>query len=165
MDPDPPPNTTFDEDEKRFISDAEVAEIEYAAVTSSPKKRHVTAHLILPCVKRLNPASAGSAENTPRPLGDLADQRQFEILSVGPLAVRGSWREWIMACLCGNGVQLGHWNWTLSTSPRSHRSWRTPQKPTSRKSWPKWSRPERLQRLHVLGNADWPETRQQTANT
>lgn len=56
------PNAIFDEDEKRFISDAEVAEIEFTAFTSKPKKKQVTARLIVRRVKRLNPASAPAGQ-------------------------------------------------------------------------------------------------------
>jgi hypothetical protein len=58
------PNAIFDEDEQRWISDAEVAEIEFTAFTSRRKAEHVTARLIVRWVKRLNPASvpAGQSE-------------------------------------------------------------------------------------------------------
>ena len=48
------PNAIFDEDQKRWISDAEVAEIEFTAF-QSPKADRVTARLIVRRVKRLNP--------------------------------------------------------------------------------------------------------------
>ena len=46
----------FDEDQQRWISDAEVAEIGYTAFTSRPKAQHVTARLIVRRVPDLNPA-------------------------------------------------------------------------------------------------------------
>ena len=49
------PNAIFDEDQQRWISDAEVAETTYTAFTSRPKAEHVTARLIVRRVKDLNP--------------------------------------------------------------------------------------------------------------
>jgi hypothetical protein len=49
------PNAIFEEDQQRWISDAEVAEIGYTAFTSQPKAKHVTARLIVRRVKDLNP--------------------------------------------------------------------------------------------------------------
>jgi hypothetical protein len=46
----------FDDDQQRWISDAEVAEIDYTAFTSQPKSRQVTARLIVRRVPDLNPA-------------------------------------------------------------------------------------------------------------
>jgi len=49
------PNAIYDEDEQRWISDAEVAEIEFTAFTGRRKAQHVTARLIVRRVRRLNP--------------------------------------------------------------------------------------------------------------
>lgn len=49
------PKAIFDEEEGRWISDAEIA---YTAFTSKPKKQQVTARLIVRRVKRLNPDAA-----------------------------------------------------------------------------------------------------------
>jgi len=49
-------DAVFDEDQQRWISDAEVAEIGYTAFTSKPRAKHVTARLIVRRVKDLNPA-------------------------------------------------------------------------------------------------------------
>lgn len=49
------PKAIWDEDDQCWISDAEIAEIEYTAFTSKPKKQQVTARLIVRRVKRLNP--------------------------------------------------------------------------------------------------------------
>jgi len=49
------PNAIWDEDEQRFISDAEVAEVEFTGFTSRRKADHITARLIVRRVKRLNP--------------------------------------------------------------------------------------------------------------
>ncbi len=55
------PNAVFDEDEQRWISDAEVAEVPYTAFGSRPTRQQVTARLIVRRVKRLNP-DPGQAE-------------------------------------------------------------------------------------------------------
>lgn len=52
------PRAVFDQEEQRWISDAEITEIEYTAFTSKPKKQQVTARLIVRRVKRLNPDAA-----------------------------------------------------------------------------------------------------------
>jgi hypothetical protein len=52
------PNAIFDEDEQRWISDADVAEIGYTAFTSKNKHR-VTARLIVRRVRRLAPPRQG----------------------------------------------------------------------------------------------------------
>jgi len=51
------PNAIWDQDEQRFISDAEVAEVPFTSFTSRPKAEHITARLIVRRVKRLNPTS------------------------------------------------------------------------------------------------------------
>jgi len=48
-------NAIFDEQQQRWISDAEVAEISYTAFTSKPKAKHVPARLIVRRVKDMNP--------------------------------------------------------------------------------------------------------------
>jgi hypothetical protein len=50
-------NAIFDEDQQRWISDAEVAEIAYTAFTSRPTAKHVTARLIVRRVRDMNPAN------------------------------------------------------------------------------------------------------------
>ena len=62
MDPDPVPNAIWDDEEQRFISDAEVAEIEFTAFTSRRKADHITARLIVRRVKRLNPKDLGPGQ-------------------------------------------------------------------------------------------------------
>jgi len=52
------PQAIYDEDEQRWISDAQVAEIPYTAFTSKPAADQVSARLIVRRVKRLNPATA-----------------------------------------------------------------------------------------------------------
>jgi hypothetical protein len=52
------PNAIFDEDEQRWISDAQVAEVPYTAFTSKPKHA-VTARLIVRRVRRLAPPAQG----------------------------------------------------------------------------------------------------------
>jgi len=56
------PNAIFDEDEQRWVSDAEVAETCYTAFTSRPKAERVTARLIVRRVKRLNPRTTSSGQ-------------------------------------------------------------------------------------------------------
>jgi hypothetical protein len=56
------PNAIYDEDEQRWISDAEVAEVEFTAFTNRRKSQHVTARLIVRRVRRLNPATAPSSK-------------------------------------------------------------------------------------------------------
>jgi len=58
------PHAIWDEDEQRWISDAEVAEIAFTAFTSRRKAEHVTARLIVRRVRRLNPkwVPAGQSE-------------------------------------------------------------------------------------------------------
>jgi hypothetical protein len=58
------PNAIWDDDEQRWISDAEVAEIEFTAFTSRRKAEHITASLIVRRVRRLNPKTvpAGQSE-------------------------------------------------------------------------------------------------------
>jgi hypothetical protein len=58
------PNAIWDDDEQRWISDAEVAEIEFTAFTSRRKSEHITASLIVRRVRRLNPKTvpAGQGE-------------------------------------------------------------------------------------------------------
>ena len=47
------PNAIFDEDEGRWISDAEVAEVPCTAFTSRRKAEHASARLIVRRVRRL----------------------------------------------------------------------------------------------------------------
>jgi hypothetical protein len=56
------PNAVFDEDEQRWISDAEVAEVPFTAFTSRRSGEQITARLIVRRVRRLNPVSAQGHE-------------------------------------------------------------------------------------------------------
>ena len=58
------PHAIYDEDEQRWISDAEVAEVGFTAFTGRRKAEHVTARLIVRRVRRLNPkhVPAGQTE-------------------------------------------------------------------------------------------------------
>ncbi len=56
------PNAIFDEAEQRWISDAEVAEIDYTAFTSRATAEHVTARLIVRRVKRLQSGAKASGQ-------------------------------------------------------------------------------------------------------
>jgi hypothetical protein len=57
------PQAIFDEDEQRWVSDAEVAEIPYTAFTSRKKAEHVSARLIVRRVRRLNFATARAGQD------------------------------------------------------------------------------------------------------
>jgi len=52
------PNAVFDEEQQRWISEAEVAETSFVAFTSRVKKDHIPCPLVVRRVKRLNPAAA-----------------------------------------------------------------------------------------------------------
>ena len=56
------PNAVWDDEEQRWISDAEVAEVPLTAFTNRRKEEQVTARLIVRRVRRLNPASARGAD-------------------------------------------------------------------------------------------------------
>lgn len=58
------PNAVWDDDEQRWVSDAEVAEIAFTAFTGRRKADHITARLIVRRVRRLNPTvvRAGQSE-------------------------------------------------------------------------------------------------------
>jgi hypothetical protein len=56
------PNATFEEVEQRWISDAEVAEIDFVAFTSRRKRDHVPCRLIVRRVKRLQPLASDGTE-------------------------------------------------------------------------------------------------------
>ncbi len=58
------PNAIFDDDEQRWVSDAEVAETTFTAFTGRRKADHITARLIVRRVRRLNPKAvrAGQSE-------------------------------------------------------------------------------------------------------
>jgi len=56
------PNAIFDEAEQRWISDAEVAEIDYTAFTSRATAEQVTARLIVRRVKRLQSGAKASGQ-------------------------------------------------------------------------------------------------------
>jgi hypothetical protein len=56
------PNAVFDDEEQRWISDAEVAEVPFTAFINRRKDEQVTARLIVRRVRRLNPASAPGAD-------------------------------------------------------------------------------------------------------
>ena len=55
------PNAVWDDEEQRWVSDAEVAEVAFTAFTHRRQADHVTARLIVRRVRRLNPASAPGA--------------------------------------------------------------------------------------------------------
>ena len=57
------PQAVWDEEGSCWISDAEVAEIDFTAFTSRRKTDHITARLIVRRVKRLNPASVPEGQS------------------------------------------------------------------------------------------------------
>ncbi len=57
------PDALWDDEQQRWISDAQVAEIEFTAFTSRRKAEHITARLVVRWVKRLNPRTTSSASN------------------------------------------------------------------------------------------------------
>lgn len=57
------PNAIWDENERRWVSDAEVAEIGFTAFTSRCKDEQITARLIVRRVKRLNPADVPAGQD------------------------------------------------------------------------------------------------------
>jgi len=58
------PRAIYDQDEQRWVSDAEVAETAFTAFTGRRHREHITARLIVRRVRRLNPATVppGQAE-------------------------------------------------------------------------------------------------------
>jgi hypothetical protein len=50
-------DAVWDDEERRWVSEAEIAEIRHAAFGSKPEKYHATARLIVRRVKRLNPTA------------------------------------------------------------------------------------------------------------
>lgn len=57
------PNAIYDEQEQRWISDAEVAETAFTAFTGRGKAERVSARLIVRRVRRLNPATAPAGQH------------------------------------------------------------------------------------------------------
>jgi hypothetical protein len=57
------PNAIWDQAEDRWVSDAQVAEVEYTAFTSRKKAEHVTARLIVRRVRRLNPKATKAGQD------------------------------------------------------------------------------------------------------
>ena len=56
------PNAVYDEDEQRWVSDAEVAEVEFVAFTGRRKAEHVLCRLVVRRVKRLQPLASDGSE-------------------------------------------------------------------------------------------------------
>jgi Transposase DDE domain group 1 len=57
------PKAIYDEEQQRWISDAQVAETTYTAFTSKARKHQVTARLIVRRVKRLNPKAVPQGQD------------------------------------------------------------------------------------------------------
>ncbi len=56
------PRAVWDEDEKRWISEAQVAETTFTAFTSAPKKQRVSCRLVVRRVQRLNPRTTAAGQ-------------------------------------------------------------------------------------------------------
>ncbi len=56
------PNAIWDDDEQRWVSDAEVAEVVFTAFTGRRRREHVTARLIVRRVRRLNPRTVAAGQ-------------------------------------------------------------------------------------------------------
>jgi len=67
------PNAVWDEAEQRWISDAQLAEIDFTAFTSRRKAEHITARLVVRRVKRLQPPSSGDSTEQ----GELFDAYRY----------------------------------------------------------------------------------------
>ena len=76
------PQAIFDEDQQRWVSDAEVAEIGYTAFTSRRKAEHVSARLIVRRVRRLNPATAPAGQDEL-----IATYRHHAVFTDSPLSM------------------------------------------------------------------------------
>lgn len=75
-------DAVWDQDEGRWVSEAEIAEIRYTAFASKAKDLQVTARLIVRRVKRLNPATV------PEGQGELfAAHRHHALLTDSPLTI------------------------------------------------------------------------------
>jgi hypothetical protein len=57
------PHAIYDHDERRWVSDAEVAEVAFTAFTNRRATEHITARLIVRRVRRLNPAAARDGQD------------------------------------------------------------------------------------------------------
>jgi hypothetical protein len=77
------PNAVYDEDEQRWISDAEVAEVPFVAFTGRRKAEHVACRLVVRRVKRLQPLACDGSEQ-----GELfATYRHHAFITNSTLAV------------------------------------------------------------------------------
>lgn len=56
------PNAVYDQDEQRWVSDAEVAEVPFVAFTGRRKAEHVPCRLVVRRVKRLQPLASDGSE-------------------------------------------------------------------------------------------------------
>jgi hypothetical protein len=76
------PNAIWDQDEDRFISDAQVAEVPFTAFTSRRQSEHISGRLIVRRVKRLNPKEVGPGQ------GELfAQYRHHGVFTDSPLTM------------------------------------------------------------------------------
>jgi len=84
------PNAVWDDEQKRLISDAEIAEIPYLAFTSRRKADHIQARLIVRRVKRLNPTpntTTKGTQSTPEQQELFSLYRYHAVFSDSPLTL------------------------------------------------------------------------------
>ncbi len=82
------PNAVYDEQEQRWISDAEVAEVPFTAFTGRRKAEHLTGRLIVRRVKRLNPRASSTASPDGNGQGELFSvYRYHAVFTDSPLAM------------------------------------------------------------------------------
>ena len=133
-------DAVFDEQQQRWISDADVAEITYTAFTSKPKAKQVTARLIVRRVTDMNPNNQSElftvyryhAVFTDSPLSMLAAERAHRAHAIIEQVIAdlrtGSWR----TCPPGtSGPTAPGWSAprSPSTSPGPPAPWPRPSTP------------------------------------
>ena len=81
-------DAVWDEDDQRWVSDAEVAETRYTAFTGRRKAEHVSARLIIRRIKRLNTAAVGRGQ------GELFDTYRYHaVFTDSPLPMLAAERD------------------------------------------------------------------------
>jgi len=125
------PNAVWEETEQRWVSDAEVAEVDLTCFTSRPKRDHVSCRLVVRRVKRVQPLAGDGTEQgellrrlppprlrhqlrlrrgrsrrpPPRPRSHRTGHRRTQARRAGPPALRKEDRELGLAGPRGDGVQ------------------------------------------------------------
>jgi hypothetical protein len=137
------PHAIWDDDEKAWISDAEVAEIGYPAFTSD-KARTVTARMIVRRVRRLNPR-AGQGQQVLPGMPDEITYRYHPVFTDSPHPMLAAEEEHRDHAICEQGFAdiidgpLAHLHRPTSAPTQPGRSWprspRTSCAPPGR--WPR----------------------------